>query len=198
MRKIRKNIVRRKRDVQEKRQSRKFSGDALLAQCLRDVHQVIIVHPDEIVGLRTPGDGIRVAVVNFFVSLPVRRLEVTEVLQVMKQRPDHLIGIAVVEFVALRLTQGHRHDIITGVAGGFGQRSLWNFARCSRPTNPRATALAQHRLNCGNKSADSRGDRPEIRACRIEGEWQSIGNDYQTVHLKQPNNVSCLYGAFHN
>ncbi len=89
-----------------------------------DVHQVIIVDPDEIVGLGTAGDGIRVTFVNLFVSLPVRRLEIAEVLQIVKQRPDHLVGIAVVKFVALGFAQGHRHDIVTGVAGGFGQRSL--------------------------------------------------------------------------
>ena len=138
--------------------------------------------PDEIVRSRVANDRVRVPFVHLLVSLPIRRLEIAKILQVMKQRPDHLVGIAVVEFVALGFAEGHRHDIVTGVAGGFGQRSLWNFARDSRPTNPRATALAQHRLNCGNKSADSRRDRPEILACRIEGEWQSIGNDYQTVH----------------
>src|ERR1700757_2533249 len=100
----------------------------------------------------------------------------------MKQRPDHLVGIAVVEFVPLGSAQGHRHHVVTGVAGGFSQRSLWNFACGSRPTNPRPTALAQDRLNCRHKSADSRGDRPEILACRIEREWQSIGNNDQAIH----------------
>src|SRR4030095_10006135 len=40
--KLRKNIVRRKGDVQEKSQRRKFSEDVLLAQCLRHVHQMIV------------------------------------------------------------------------------------------------------------------------------------------------------------
>ena len=138
--------------------------------------------PDEIVALGTADDRIRIPFVYLLVSLPIRRVEIAEILQIVKQRPDHLVGEAVVKFGALSLTQGHRHDVVTGVAGGFGQRLVRDFARGSRPTNPRPTALAQHRLNCGNKSADSRGDRPEIFACRIEGEWQSIGNDYQTVH----------------
>ena len=116
--------------------------------------------PDEIVGLRTAGDGICVTLVNLFVSLPVCRLEVAEILQIVKQRPDHLVGIAVVKFVPFGFTQGYRHNLVTGVAGGFGQRSLWNFARNSRPTNPHATALAQHRLNCGNESACCRCDCP--------------------------------------
>ena len=101
--------------------------DASLAQCLGDVHQVIIVHPDEIVGLRTAGDGICVTLVNLFVSLPVCWLEVAEILQIVKQRPDHFVGIAVVKFVALGFTQGYRHNLVTGVARGFGQRLLVGF-----------------------------------------------------------------------
>ena len=117
--------------------------DALsFAQCLGNVHQVIIVHPDEIVGLRTADDGIRVTVVNLLVSLPVCRLEVAEILQIVKQRPDHLVGIAVVKFVALSLTQGHRHDIVTGVAGGFGQRLVVEF--CPRfPANQSTSRRAR-------------------------------------------------------
>ena len=135
LRKLRKNIVRRKRDVQKERQRRKlFRRRAAFAQCLRNVHQVIIVDPDEIVGLRAADDRIRIPFVYLLVSLPIRRLEIAEILQVVKQRPDHLVGIAVVKFVALSLTQGHRHDIVTGVAGGFGQRLVMGF--CPRfPAN---------------------------------------------------------------
>ena len=150
LRKLRKNIVRRKGDVQEKRQSRKVSGDASLPQCLGDVHQVIIVHPDKIVGVGAPNNGIRVAVVDFLVSLPVCRLEVAEILQVMKQRPDHFVGIAVVKLIALGFTQSHRDNLVTGVAPGFGKRFLWDFTRNSRPADPGSAALAQHRLDRGD------------------------------------------------
>ena len=75
LRKLRKNIVRRKRDVQKKCQCREFSVTRLFAQRLGDVHQVIIVDPDEIVGLRAAGDGIRVTLVNLLckpASMPAR------------------------------------------------------------------------------------------------------------------------------
>src|SRR6266481_8277220 len=51
--KLCKNVVRRKRDMQEKRQR---SMHVAFTQRLRDVHQVIIVHPDKIIRLRAPGD----------------------------------------------------------------------------------------------------------------------------------------------
>src|SRR6266516_3044307 len=57
LRQLCKNVVRWKRDVQEKGQSRKLSRHASLAQCLGDVHEVIIVHPDEIVPLAVLRDG---------------------------------------------------------------------------------------------------------------------------------------------
>jgi hypothetical protein len=63
------------------------------------------------------------------------------------------------------------------------------------PFSPTAI-LPSTGFNCGNKSADSRRDRPEILVCRIEGEWQSIGNDYQTVHLGDVKNVSSFVRAF--
>jgi hypothetical protein len=120
LRKLRKNVVRRKGDVQEKRQSRKFLEQAPLAQCLGDVHEVVVMHPDEIIRLRAAADGIRVTLVNLFVSLPVCRLEVAEVLQIVEKRPDHLVGIAVVKFVALGFTESHRHNFVAGVTCGFG------------------------------------------------------------------------------
>src|SRR5947208_16221121 len=103
LRKLRKNIVRWKRDVQEKRQSQKFLGEAPLAQCLGDVHKLVVMHPDEIIRLRAAADGIGVTLVNFLVGLPICRLKVAEILQIVKKRPDHFVGIDVVKFVALGL-----------------------------------------------------------------------------------------------
>src|SRR5260370_7426570 len=105
LRKLRKNIVRRKGDVQEKRQSRKFLRQALLVQCLGDVHEVVVMHPDEIIRLRASRDGIRVALIDLFVSLPVSRLEVAEILQIAKNVPDHLLQIASVKSLPSDLPQ---------------------------------------------------------------------------------------------
>ena len=69
-----------------------FCRRASFAQCLGNVHQVIIVDPDEIVGLGTAGDRIRITFVYLLVSLPICRLEIAEILQIVKQRPDHLVG----------------------------------------------------------------------------------------------------------
>src|SRR5260370_7375698 len=94
------------------------------------------MHPDKIIRLRTAGDGICVTLVNLFVSLPVCWLEVAEILQIVKKRPDHLVGIAVVKFVPFGFTQGYRHNLVTRVPGAFLHRSLSNFSPDSLPTNP--------------------------------------------------------------
>src|SRR5215468_9039036 len=102
---------------------------------------MIIVDPDEIVALGAADDRVRIPFVYLLVSLPIRRVEIAEILQIVKQRPDHLVGIPVVKFVSLGFAQGHRYDIVTGVAGGLGQRLVRDFAGGPRPTNPRPTAL---------------------------------------------------------
>src|SRR5437870_12824904 len=104
--------------------------------------------PDNSIRLRTAGDRICVTLVKLVVSLPVCWLEVAEILQIVKKGPDHLVGITVVKFVPFGFTQGYRHNLVTGIARGLGQRFLWDFARDSRPANPGSAAFAQHRLDC--------------------------------------------------
>src|SRR5438034_10987853 len=98
-------------------------------------------------------DSFGVTFVDLPVGLPVPRLEIAEVLQIVKQRPDDLIGIAVVKFVALSFAKSDRHHLVTSVACGFGERLLWNFAGNSRPADPRATAFAQHRFHRRDESS---------------------------------------------
>src|SRR5204862_5420821 len=76
--------------------------------------------------------------------LPEGCLEVSEVLQIMKQRPDDLVGIAKLKLAALCLAQRYRHDTVAYATGGFGERRLRDLARDPRPANPRPTAPTQH------------------------------------------------------
>src|ERR1700746_2865083 len=108
---------------------------------------MIVVYPNEIVGLRTATDGIRVTLVNLFVSLPVCWLKVAEILQIVKKGPDHLIGIAVVKFVPFGFTQGYRHNLVTGIACGLGTRFMWDLPRDPRPADPGSATLAQYRFD---------------------------------------------------
>src|SRR4029077_1267581 len=145
LRKLCKDVIRREGDVEEKRQSGKFLRYTALAQCLGNVHQVIVVNPDEVVRLRTASDSIGETLVDRLVGLPVSRLEIAKVLKIVKQWPDHLVGIAVIKFVPLGLTEGDRHDFVTCPARCFGECRLWNFARSSGPAAPGSTPSAHTR-----------------------------------------------------
>ena len=65
---------------------------------------MVIVYPDEVARLAVSRNRLGVTLIHCFVGFPEGRLKVTKVLQVVKQRPDDLIGIAVVKLVALRLS----------------------------------------------------------------------------------------------
>src|SRR5437879_11675830 len=106
------------------------------------------MHPDKIIRLRTAGDGISVTLVNLFVSLPVCWLEVAEILQIVKKGPDHLVGITVVKFVPFGFTQGYRHNLVTGIARGLGQRFLRDFASGTRRANAYNGSYNQQRRVC--------------------------------------------------
>ena len=157
--------------MQEKSKRR---ADAALAQRLGHIHQVVIVDPDEVVRLTVSCDGFRVTLVDRLVCLPVGRLEVAKVLQVMKQRPDHFVGVAIVKLVPLGFAQTHRYNRVAGIAGSLFEWSGGNFSCNSRPANPGPAALAQHRLDRRDQSARGRRDCPQILGAGIKGEWQSV------------------------
>jgi hypothetical protein len=167
--------------VQEKRKRR---TDAALAQRLSHIHQVVIVDPDEVVRLAVSYDRLRVTLVDHLVCLPVGRLEVAKVLQVMKQRPDYFVGVAVVKLVALGFAQTHRHSRVAGIAGGLFEWSGGNFSRNSWPADPSPAALAQHRLDRRDQPARGRRDCPQVFGAGIKGKWQSVRNDDEAVHFR--------------
>src|SRR6266487_4210527 len=114
---------------------------------------MVIVYPDEVARLAVARDRLRVALVHCLVGLPEGRLEVAEALQVMKQRPDDLVGITVVKLVAFCFAQCHWHHLVACVARGFGERRVRDLARDSGPTNPCSAAAAQHGSECTNEPA---------------------------------------------
>src|SRR5205823_4422221 len=137
-------------------------------------------------------DGFRVTLVDRLVCLPVGRLEVAKVLQVVKQRPDHFIGVAVVKLVPLGFGQTHRYNRVAGIARGFFEWSGGNFSRNSWPADPGPAALAQYRLDRRHQPARGRRNCPQVFGAGIKGKWQSVRNDDQAVHLARvKNSKSC-------
>src|SRR5581483_8290879 len=91
LRELLKNVVCRKGDMKKKGQRRKVLRYASLAQRLSYIHQVIIMHPDEIAPMAVSCDDFCVTPVHRLVGLPESRLEIAEALQIMKQRPNDLV-----------------------------------------------------------------------------------------------------------
>src|SRR4029453_5046828 len=104
-------------------------------------------HPHEVVSARAPSDGIGVTFVYCFVRFPKCRLKTAKVLQIMEQRPDHLIGVTIVKFVPVGFAKSNRYYFVTGVTRGFGERALGDLACNPGPSNPDTTAFAQHRFH---------------------------------------------------
>jgi hypothetical protein len=77
------------RRVQEERQRQ---GNFQLPQVLADEKQLIIVNPNEITGLDCGCNDLGKAAIDSGVGIPRAQVEFTEPQQVVKQRPDRLIG----------------------------------------------------------------------------------------------------------
>src|SRR5215470_3655350 len=128
---------------------------------------MVVVHPDEVVSLRAVSYGVGITLVYCLVSLPVCGLEVAKILQIVEQRPDHLVGITVIKLVAFGFAKSDRHDFVARVTCGVSQRASWKFSRNSRPADPSAAAFSQDRFLRGDKSSSSWRHRPKVFACRI-------------------------------
>src|SRR6266513_703757 len=103
---------------------------------------MIIVHPHEVVSLRAVSNDIGVPFIHCLVSFPKCRLETAKVLQIVEQRPDHLIGVTIVKFVAFGFAKSHGHHFVTCAARGLSKWALWDFACDPRPSDPDPTPLA--------------------------------------------------------
>src|SRR5215469_3282159 len=112
------------------------------------------MYPDEVTRPAVPRNSFSVAFVNCLVGLPEGGLEIAEVLQVVKQRPDDFIGVTVVKFVALCLAQCHRYYFVSYTERRFAKGRCRDFACDAGPANPDPTALAQHCSHGGHEASD--------------------------------------------
>ncbi len=110
---------------------------------------MIVVYPDEIVVSGLVGDHLGEAPVDRVVGVPEPRLEVALALEVVEQRPDHLIGepqVEVVDLLALGVDASQRVRLR---GPGFGEYAVDRFAvgaGPTRPTDPDPTPLTQNRI----------------------------------------------------
>ena len=108
-RQLEEHVEWRKRDVEEERRPQ---GRFARSERRGHPHEVIVVDPDEIVRRRDPHDRVGEALVHGLVRRPVRRVEVRQGNQIVKQGPDDLVGEAGVEAVPLRRRERHREKLV--------------------------------------------------------------------------------------
>jgi hypothetical protein len=105
VRQRRENLRRRKRHVQEVADA---VAMAAIAQHLGERNEMIVVHPDHIVGLEEIVQLIGEMRIDAAVTAEIAARELGKIEPIMQDRPQHPVGEAVVVFLIIRLGQiGH-------------------------------------------------------------------------------------------
>ena len=127
--------------MQEKGQ---VDAAVLVTQVMAHVHELIVVDPDEGVGAALRDHSVRELAVDLDIRVPVLRIELGLGLEVVEQRPDALVRIAVVVLVDLLLAQSHRVQLVAGASCGSLKDLLYSRRLLvdPRPADPNAAAVS--------------------------------------------------------
>jgi hypothetical protein len=164
-------LVGRPGDVQEEADA---VGDAQPPQLPRHRDQVIVVHPDDVVRLDQRQQGLGEPLVDPVVALAERAVIGGQVDAIVEQRPQGLVGVAVVIFLVVALLQvdrGHGdavglvHVQLTGELGG----------GLAAPAEPDAGIFPQG-------GGQGHGQAADALLALAGGRIDAIGNDDQTAH----------------
>src|SRR5262249_50999048 len=142
-----KNFRRREGNVEEK--SNRSVGKPI-AQHLREQHQMVVVHPDEIIVVVALDDGFAEDVIRLHICVPTLGVKLQLGGEVVKNRPKGLIGIPFVE------TGCHIFGQVDGEAmlslGPLVKNNatalLILVATMSGPTDPVPAALVEKGVHC--------------------------------------------------
>ena len=150
-------------------------GKAVGPDLRAERHEVIVVHPDHIVGLQQRAQAAADPLVDAPEGLGEAPVEVREVDAVVEDRPERLIGEAAVEF----LDVGRRHVDGGELHAAFRldlqrtERAL--LAGLSRPAEPDAAALAQGIANADGEPAGLAG---------VVQRSDAVRDDKEPVHAR--------------
>ena len=156
-----------------------------LAQHARQQHELVVVHPDQIVRAGVLDHGVAEPAVGFDVGLPALGREAQTRRQVMKQRPDGLVRISFVEI----------GDQVRGQVDGDGAIALgpllkdtlpFGIARMGSvagPADPDTSGTAQDGVHSGSQSARAAAGDP-LAVLETERLRQPVRNDYQPLTVR--------------
>ncbi len=77
------------------------------AELAPDIHELVIMDPDEVIGAGIVRYNLREAAVYPLICIPVAWRKIAVGLQIMEERPDDFVGKAVIEIIAIRGAEGH-------------------------------------------------------------------------------------------
>ena len=150
-----------------------------------DVHQMIIVHPDEIVVAGFGNHRRRELAVDLLIRVPVARIEAAERLQVVEQRPDDFVGEALIEVVHFLGFEHHGAQRIAGLPTRLRDRlfEIRAGVRGARPADPHAAAIRQHRQQRRDEAARAFLAQPAAVGVAFEDERQAVRDHHQAIAL---------------
>ncbi|MNC84566.1 hypothetical protein D3C83_01220 [compost metagenome] len=177
---LEKDVRRRERDVQEEPRA---GSRAEAAQFRSNVHQVIIMHPDEIPRRARFVHCPRELAIHLTVGAPVRGIKVAQQLHIVKQRPDDLVRKTLVEIAHLFRGERHALQCISRVLAESGERSaqIRRVVHRPRPADPHAAAMPQHRQQRRHQPASPRLGVPATGIGALEHERQAVRYHDQAV-----------------
>ena len=164
-----------------------------LAQVAGHQHQLVVVDPDRVVRAQLAGDGLGEALVDRLVGAPfVARIQPDFVEQVVKQRPEHRVGVAVVIERDLTARQRHRQQALGGqLLLELLAAPLGHPAQVAHPADPAAVVLAAHVLQ-GRRQATTRGEQRWTVRPRSERHRQPVGDQDDSSSAHNPKCLSIL------
>ena len=166
------------------------AGDSQAPQLEGEIHQQMIVHPDQIraggAARQRPGGDAGELPVHLQEALPVGRLEIALAGQVVEQRPDHLAREAA---VAVPLLLGAEHDraqreapLVNGARQHPAQPRRLLLGH-PRPADPDPAPVAQHGGQGRDQRSAGRRHAPPPAPLAGEQDGQAVGDDEAPARL---------------
>ncbi len=147
-------------------------------------HEVIVVHPDDVVlGGHVP-QGAGELPVHRLIDLPEPGVEVALGGEVVEEGPDHLVRESQVEVVLLVGGEGHPPHLVAGVGGGLLQEPLQvrhGALLRSGPADPHALAAAEHRLQGSHQTPRARLQTPVAGTLPGQDDREPVGGDDEAL-----------------
>jgi hypothetical protein len=162
-------------DVEEEADAR---ARRLRAEQRRHPHELVVVHPDEVVRLELGEHRIGEALVDALVGGPPPRLQWHAVDQRVKERPHHPVPERLVVVAHLDARQRHRHAAAALPFIALRRKVRWLVIQ-TRPSEPESRARVVHGMQAGGEAAGALLQR-ELSPPALGGQRESVRDEQES------------------